>query len=248
MASYYNDNEPYVCEWLRNLIKAGLIPDGVVDGRSIRDVQPSDVAEFIHVHFFAGLGGWAHALRLAGWPDDRPVWTGSCPCQPFSVAGKQKGFADERHLWPEWRRLIAERRPTVVFGEQVASAAAWLASVRSDLEAMAYAVGALPIEAASAGAFTSRPRFYLVANAESERGCRRLQVAERVSEKLRRSSEDVRALARPIGTSSSSTLRISDVLSPSYGIPARVAKLRALGNAIVPQVAAAFITAYMDSP
>ena len=50
------------------------------------------------------------ALRLAGWPDDRPVWTGSCPCQPFSAAGEGKAADDERHLWPDWFPLIAERR------------------------------------------------------------------------------------------------------------------------------------------
>jgi DNA (cytosine-5)-methyltransferase 1 len=64
---------------------------------------------FTQCHFFAGIGVWSYALRLAGWPDDRPVWTGSCPCQPFSAAGKGAGFADERHLWPAWHHLIRER-------------------------------------------------------------------------------------------------------------------------------------------
>lgn len=126
-ATYYNEIEPYPAQWLRNLMAAGLIPQGEVDERSIRDVRPDDLKGFTSCHFFAGLGGWPYALRLAGWPDDRPVWTGSCPCQPFSVAGRRKGFGDDRDLWPVWRGLIAERRPSVVFGEQVASASAWLA-------------------------------------------------------------------------------------------------------------------------
>ena len=87
---YYNDNEPFVCDWLENLIKAKLLPDGAVDRRRIEEVRPEDVQGFTQCHFFAGIGGWAYALQLAGW-GDRPVWTGSCPCQPFSAAGKALG-------------------------------------------------------------------------------------------------------------------------------------------------------------
>ena len=80
MAAYYNEIDPNAAEWLRQLIKAGQITDGEVDERSIEDVTPSDVAGFKRVHWFAGIAGWEYALRLAGWPDDRPVWTGSAPC------------------------------------------------------------------------------------------------------------------------------------------------------------------------
>ncbi len=129
--AYYNEFEPYAAEWLRNLIAAGLIPRGDVDTRSITDVKPQDLAGYGQCHFFAGVGGWALAARFAGWPDDREMWTGSGPCQPFSVAGKQKGIKDERHLWPTFFGLIKARRPEVVFGEQVSSAEI----VGSELEA-----------------------------------------------------------------------------------------------------------------
>lgn len=130
MTAYYNEIDPYAAEWLRNLIRDGLIAPGDVDERSIADVQPDDLKGYTQCHFFAGIGGWSLALRLAGWPDERTVWSGSCPCQPFSAAGQQRGTADERHLWPEFARLIAERRPPVVFGEQVASklGRGWLAA------------------------------------------------------------------------------------------------------------------------
>ena len=164
MAAYYNEFEPYAAEWLRNLIKKGLIADGEVDGRSIVDVRADDLRGFVQCHFFAGIGVWSHALRLAGWPDDRPVWTGSCPCQPFSAAGKGKGFEDERHLWPVFHRLIAECRPPVVFGEQVASKDGlnWLDTVQSDLEASGYAVGAADLCAAGIGAPHIRQRLWFV--------------------------------------------------------------------------------------
>jgi DNA (cytosine-5)-methyltransferase 1 len=151
--AYYNENDSFAAEWLRQLEKAKCIAPGEIDERSILDVHPEDIGEG-QAHFFAGIGGWSYALRLAGWPDDVPVWTGSCPCQPFSVAGKKKGVNDERHLWPVWYKLIRECRPSIVFGEQVASKAGrvWFASVRSDLEALGYAVGAADLCAAGVGA------------------------------------------------------------------------------------------------
>ena len=165
MAAYYNEIEPYAAQWLRNLIKAGHIADGEVDTRSIVDVQPFDLQGFTQCHFFAGIGGWSHALRLAGWPDSRPVWTGSCPCQPFSVAGKGTGIDDPRHLWPHFHRLIAACRPPVVMGEQVAGKAGygWFDGVRTDLEASHYSSRAADIPALAVNAPHIRQRLYWVA-------------------------------------------------------------------------------------
>ena len=164
MVSYYNEIDPYAAQWLRNLIANKLIADGDVDERSICDVAAADLHGYTQCHFFAGIGVWSYALRLAGWPDDRPVWTGSCPCQPFSAAGKGKGFDDERHLWPEFHRLISECRPPVVFGEQVASkdGLAWLDTVQSDMEASGYALGAADLCAAGVGAPHIRQRLWFV--------------------------------------------------------------------------------------
>ena len=66
MSVYYNDADPVACSWLRELISAGRLPDGEVDGRSILDVEPTDLRGFSQCHFFAGIGGWPYALRLAG--------------------------------------------------------------------------------------------------------------------------------------------------------------------------------------
>jgi DNA (cytosine-5)-methyltransferase 1 len=187
LSVYYNEIDRYAAAWLRNLIHAGLIPAGDVDQRDIRDVRPDDLKGYRQCHFFAGIAGWAYALQLAGWPADREVWTGSCPCQPFSVAGKRKGFDDERHLWPVWRELIAERRPAIVFGEQVAGAAPWLRLVRGDLEALGYAVGAMPVEAASAGADHLRDRFWFVADCNEPGSQGRSALPERADQRATRS-------------------------------------------------------------
>ena len=167
MATYYNEYEPYAAEWLRNLIKKGLIPNGEVDTRSILNVAPDDLRGFTQCHFFAGLGGWAYAARLAGWPDERPLWTGSAPCQPFSTAGQQKGTADERHLWPVFFGLIRACRPPVVMGEQVAAAVGkdWLDGVSSDLEGIGYACGAVVVPACAVDAPHRRDRLWFVADA-----------------------------------------------------------------------------------
>ena len=337
MAAYYNEFDPYAAEWLRNLIKNGLIADGDVDERSILDVAAADLRGYTQCHFFAGIGVWSHALRLAGWPDDQPVWTGSCPCQPFSAACKGKGFDDERHLWPVFHRLIDECRPPIVFGEQVASkdGLQWLDAVCADMEASGYAIGAADLCAAGVGAPHIRQRLWFVgerlADADSKdqrgrgiqrpgqgngagdgtacerpaglradgglgdhhhqglEGQRRGHQAEGgwlgaagsvaasgepcgLADALHTGRPEGRTVARDRQTAGSSSdsrprptnghWRAADWLhcrdgrwrpvEPgtfplAHGAPARVGRLRAYGNAIVPQVAAEVIGAYMET-
>lgn len=168
VSAYYSEFDPHAAQWLRNLIARGVIAPGVVDERDIRDVKPDDLKDFAQCHFFGGIGIWSYALRQAGWEDSREVWTGSCPCQSFSAAGKRAGFADERHLWPAFFHLIEVCRPPVVFGEQVASkdGLAWLDLVHADLEGADYACGAFDLCAAGVGAPQIRQRLFFVANAD----------------------------------------------------------------------------------
>lgn len=170
MVAYYNEIDPFAAQWLRNLIDAGHIAPGVVDTRSIEDVTPNDLTGFTQVHLFAGIAGWSLALRRAGWPDNRPVWTGSCPCQPFSPAGRGGGFTDERHLWPSMHWLVGQCRPVVVFGEQSGSSHAnnWIDLVQADVEALGYAFGAVAFPSASVGAPHQRDRAYWVADTDCE--------------------------------------------------------------------------------
>ncbi len=165
--AYYNEHNKHAAQWLRNLIKLGVIAPGEVDERSILDVAPDDLRGFAQCHFFAGIGVWSYALRLAGIGDGDRVWTGSCPCQPFSEAGAGAGFADERHLWPAWHWLIQECRPRRVYGEQVASVAGlgWLDLVQADLQGTGYTGVAVDFCAASVGAPHIRQRLYFVADA-----------------------------------------------------------------------------------
>jgi DNA (cytosine-5)-methyltransferase 1 len=332
MAAYYNEHEPFAAQWLRNLISSGHIAQGEVDERSIIDVQQDDLVGFAQCHFFAGIGGWSYSLRLAGWSDDRPVWTGSCPCHPFSVAGAQRGSEDERHLWPAFFNLIRECRPGTVFGEQVAGAAgaAWWDHVAADLEAAGYAAAAANLGAHSVGAPHIRQRLYWVAHASgartwrdagaalgSEAGSSRARCTDGFdcgnasfasgatgglsdsdgrhpsAERKQRSGEQRQQqeddgtygmgnasrqgleiayrlpgiLRGAIGTDAGKATERADQFSPwrdlewlqcsdgkarptqrgifplAHGVPARVGRLRGYGNAIVPQVAAAFISA-----
>ena len=240
---YYNEIDPYAAQWLRNLIAAGHIAEGDVDTRSIKDVRADDLRPYVQCHFFAGIGVWSHALRLAGWPDDRPVWTGSCPCQPFSVAGSNRGVNDERHLWPDWFRLIDERRPSVVFGEQVEAAIGhgWLDLVQTDLEGKGYAVAAAGIPAAGVQAPHIRQRLWFVADAQRKRG--------RGGEFARQDAVDVDPRSEAPGHSGLRGWQATEPCpSPLVdGATARMGRLRAYGNAIVPQVAQVFIEAYLDA-
>ena len=170
MTAYYNEIDPYAAQWIRNLIAAGHIAAGDVDERSIEDVKPDELMGYTQCHFFAGAGVWSCALRQAGWPDDRQAWTGSCPCQPFSTAGKGAGFDDERHLWPHFQWLIQQCQPATVFGEQVASKTTepWIDLVHADLEAMDYSFGCVPFPSAGVGAPHIRDRAYWVAYSGSK--------------------------------------------------------------------------------
>ena len=199
--SYYNEIDPFAAEMLRNLIKAGLIAPGDVDERSIEDVRPDDLRGYAQCHFFAGVGVWSYALRRAGWPDARPVWTGSCPCQPFSTAGKGAGFADERHLWPHFHWLIEQCRPPIVLGEQVASkdGLAWLDLVSADLEGSGYTSGAVDTCAAGFGAPHIRQRLYWVAHAHDEGLEGRCGMQERADQLPAGPSSVVGGLADPGG-------------------------------------------------
>ena len=169
MAAYYNENDAEKAAWLRELITRNVVAPGDVDERSIKQISLEDLRGFTQHHFFAGIGCWSYALRLSGWPDDRPVWTGSCPCPSFSAAGKGGGFADPRHLWPDWARLIRECKPATLFGEQADDAIGygWLDLVQSDLESQAYAVGKAVLGACSVGAPHIPQRLYFVAHAEA---------------------------------------------------------------------------------
>ncbi len=241
--AYYNENDPKAAAWLRELIRAGLITNGVVDERSIADVQPNDVAGFQRVHFFAGAAGWDIALDLAGWAG--PVWTGSVPCQPFSEAGRRKGLDDARHLWPEFMRLIRECRPSVTFGEQVERAIkhGWLDLVCDDLEREGYAVGAHVLPACSVGAPHIRARLWWVADLAGERlpngqGCsqvgevngHRSAVVGGCSDGWRDRWATEPVLGRVV-----------------HGVQPGNRAVHGFGNAIVPPLAAAFIQAYLET-
>ena len=168
MSALYTDNNPFVCEWTQNMIGAGLIPPGKVLCKSITEITPDEIKDYAQISFFNGISGWPLALRAAGWPDERPIWSASAPCQPFSCAGKGKGHEDKRHLWPSLFALIRECRPGRIVGEQVEAAVGlgWLDRVFSDLEAEGYACGAVVLGAHSVGAPHRRQRIYWLADSQ----------------------------------------------------------------------------------
>lgn len=237
VTAWYNEIDPFKAAVLREASKAGAIAPGDVDERSIADIDPAELMGYTQCHFFAGGGFWSLALRLAGWPDDRPAWTGSCPCPSFSAAGKGGGFDDPRHLWPDWERLIGQCRPATVFGEQADDAIGygWLDLVQTDLEAQAYAVGKIVLGTCSVGGADIRQRLYFVADAE-EAERRRTAGKEH---KGRRPAEDRGSIvAEFMGDTAQRGFRVGgDEAQPGRGGYADSAERpRELGNAIGPRL------------
>lgn len=295
MTAYYNDNEPFVCAWMQNLMDAGLITRGKIDSRPIQEIKPDEIKDYTRCNFFAGIAGWDYALQLAGWPDDRPVWTASLPCQPFSVAGRQKAERDDRHLWPVFYDLVRECRPVTIFGEQVEAAVrlGWIDRVRTDLDRAGYSFGFVVLGAHSVGAPHIRQRIYWVADCQRgteggaygrERGVGRWEQpdqregrqvrsdvadsgigggvgdADRARRRERRGAESIQSQQQTAehgsAWSGGQYIRCADgktrLIEPSicplaHGVPNRVGQLRGAGNAIVPQVAAEFIRAFMET-
>jgi DNA (cytosine-5)-methyltransferase 1 len=247
-AAYYNEIDPYAAQWLRNLIAAGHIAPGDVDERSIVDVRADDLRGYRQCHFFAGIGGWSLALRLARWPDDRRAWTGSCPCQPFSPASLTdsgaQGQGDERHLWPPFFGLVRESRPPVVTGEQVASAIGWgwWDEAALDLEGVGYACAAAVLRADAVGAEHERRRLYWIANAgrEGREGSEQHHGLPVGQEAAQPELGDGFARARRAVAGDLSGIRLDDGLSVGVGR----SRIHGYGNAIVPPLAAEFILAF----
>lgn len=267
--AYYNEIDEGKAFILRELMNAGQITEGQIDTRSIADVRGDDVRGFARCHFFAGVGLWDAALTRAGWPDDRVVWTASCPCPSFSVAGKGEGLADPRHLWPHCRRIARECRPFCFFGEQVSAAIGygWLDLVQHDLEAEGYAVGKVVFPACSVGAPHERQRLYWAAWLADDRGARleeRRGIAGDAGRQRAATDGDsgaVRmgptngawagadwALTRPQRVGDRPSLRpVKRGIFPlAHGRAGRVLALRAAGDAIVLPQAQAWVETVME--
>lgn len=184
--------------------------------------------------------------------------SGGFPCQPFSVAGKQKGKGDDRYLWPEMLRVIRELAPRCVVGENVSGILRIAAAdVVEDLEREGYNVVVFAFEAASVGAPHRRERVAFVAYAH----CRTMRNdgedqwetnrEEHTSLHTSISFGDGTAMADTEGGGQQGKLSERrkawgsrckswwtvepDVGRMAYGIPARVDRLNSLGNAVVPQ-------------
>lgn len=200
------------------------------------------------------------------------VISGGFPCQPFSVAGKQKGKGDDRYLWPEMLRVIRELRPRCVIGENVPGIIRIAAGqVVKGLERAGYHVVVFNFEAAAVGAWHRRSRVFFVgiadvADAARERIQRHAEICaaeqEKRSGQMQSDAESGNeAVYDTMCSGCAGDARWEqlqeladgrcwaiepDVGRVAHGIPARVDRLKCLGNAVVPQQAYPIFKALME--
>ena len=202
-----------------------------------------------------------HDVTAESFSERPGIVTGGFPCQPFSIAGKQKGAADDRYLWPQMLRVIKEYKPTWVIAENVAHIVKMeLDNVLSDLEAADYSTWPVKIPACGIGAPHRRMRVWIVAYANSQRQsqserciCEQRQRVKHSSQVMadsegnlpsesrfaweRRSRFNDNCISNGNGYGANHWESEPAVGRVANGIPQRVDRLRGLGNAIVPQVA-----------
>lgn len=248
MKLYYNENDPFCVEWLKNLMINGLIPRGVIDNRDIKEVRPKDIKEFDQCHFFAGIGGWAIALKDFDFSNThKKVWTGSVPCQPFSVMSSnfkniEERKRDERNLWPYFFQLIQKRRPAIVFGEQVAGKFGldWFENVRNEMENATYKVAAADLCASSIGAPHIRQRIYWGAISFSD--ALSFEFKRRIQKYWsKRTFDELLCKALETSLPSGKNGLLVD------GVRFRSFKIRAYGNAIIPKLGSIFIKSFLEA-
>jgi DNA (cytosine-5)-methyltransferase 1 len=169
------------------------------------------------------------------------IITGGYPCQPFSYAGKRKGENDDRHLWPEVRRITAEARPRWVLCENVVGHITMgLDQVLDDLASLGYAAEAIVLPACAVGNWHRRDRVWIIAN-DSRQHLQKPQVVD---------AQEV--LSELGGTAYDARIRVAEweadqpsMVGVAHGIPHWVDRARGTGNAIVPQVAAEILRCMM---
>lgn len=207
---------------------------------------------------FSEIEPYANSILKRHWPDvpnlgdirnvrgiKCDLITGGFPCQPFSIAGKRRAENDPRHLWPEMRRVISESRPTWVLGENVPHIANLvLGEVCADLEAEGYEVQPLDIPACAVGGGHLRQRTWLLAHladgGQEKDGAETAIQAGQRNQRPESSGELPGGLGR-LDWRPAMPAVVRDV----DGIPNRTHRIHALGNAIVPQVAAEILRCMM---
>jgi len=140
--------------------------------RNVFHVERDPFCQRVLAHHFPNSQPFDDVTTFDGrpWHGSVDILTGGFPCQPYSTAGKRMGKDDERHLWPEMRRIISEIAPTYVVGENVRGLTNWngglvFEEVCADLETMGYEVWTGIIPAAGVGAPHRRDRVWFVAHA-----------------------------------------------------------------------------------